>query len=59
MFRIILVLAVLAIGYDAVVHQGIYTRNIWTNLVSLTNSAAEGARQLGQSAREETNTRTN
>lgn len=59
MFRILLILAVLAIGYDAVVHQGTYTRNIWTNLVSLTDSAVQGAKQLGQNAREETNTRPN
>lgn len=59
MFRILLVLAVLAIGYDAVVHQGVYTRNLWTNLVSFTNSATEGAKQLVQNAREENRTQNN
>ncbi len=53
MFRIVLVLAVLAIGFDAVVHQGLYTRNVWTNLVSLTDSAVNGAKRLTESAREE------
>lgn len=59
MSRIILVLLVLAIGYDAVVHQGSYTRNIWANLVSLTDSAIEGAKQLGQNMREENRTQGN
>lgn len=53
MFRIFLVLAIIAIGFDAVVHQGFYTRNIWTNLVSLTDSAVTGAKQLTENAREE------
>ena len=56
MFRILLLLAVIAIGYDAVVHQGLYTRNAWTSIVELTDSAMSGARQLGQNAREETGT---
>ncbi|RDJ27182.1 hypothetical protein DWF00_09305 [Bosea caraganae] len=59
MFRLILIIAVLAIGYDAVVHQGAYTRNTWTNLVALTDSAVSGAKQLGQNAREENQTRNN
>jgi hypothetical protein len=59
MFRIILVLALIAVGYDAVVHQGFYTRNIWTNVVNLTDSAVNGARQLGQNAREESRTQNN
>ena len=54
MFRILLIIAVIAIGYDAVVHQGLYTRNMWTSLVGLTDSAVTSAKQLGQSAREET-----
>jgi hypothetical protein len=56
MFRILLIIAVIAIGYDAVVHQGHYTRNVWTSVVGLTDSAVTSARQLGQSAREETGT---
>ena len=54
MFRILLIIAVIAIGYDAVVHQGLYTRSMWTSLVGLTDSAVTSAKQLGQSAREET-----
>jgi hypothetical protein len=53
MFRVLLIIALIAVGYDAVVHQGFYTRNIWTNVVSLTESAVNGAKQLGQNAREE------
>ncbi len=56
MFRILLVLAVIAIGYDAIVHQGLYTRNVWTSVVGFTDSAVTGAKQLGQNAREETGT---
>lgn len=54
MFRILLIIAVIAIGYDAVVHQGLYTRNVWTSIVGLTDSAVTSARQLGQDAREDT-----
>ncbi|HEY5793390.1 MAG TPA: hypothetical protein VIU82_00120 [Bosea sp. (in: a-proteobacteria)] len=54
MFRILLIIAVIAIGYDAVVHQGHYTRNVWTSVVGLTDSAVTSAKQLGQNAREET-----
>lgn len=54
MLRIILVLVILALGYDAVAHQGSYTRNIWTNLVGLTDSAMNGAKQLGDNAPAET-----
>lgn len=54
MFRILLIIAVVAIGYDAVVHQGLYTRNAWASVVGLTDSAVTSAKQLGQDAREET-----
>lgn len=54
MFRILLLVAVILIGYDAIAHQGIYTRNVWTSIVGLTDSAVTGAKQLGQEAREET-----
>lgn len=54
MFRILLIIAVIAIGYDAVAHQGHYTRNVWTSIVGLTDSAVTSAKQIGQSAREET-----
>lgn len=56
MFRILLIIAVIAIGYDAVVHQGLYTRNAWTSIVGLTDSAVNSARQLGQNTREDTGT---
>ena len=54
MFRLLLILAVLAIGYDAVVHQGAYTRNAWVSVVGVTNSAVSSAKQLGEGARQET-----
>lgn len=53
MFRILLIIAIIAIGYDAVVHQGHYTRNAWTSIVGLTDSAMTSARQIGQNARED------
>jgi hypothetical protein len=53
MFRILLIIAVIAIGYDAVAHQGYYTRSVWTRVVGLTDSAVTSAKQIGQSAREE------
>ncbi|PZO03180.1 MAG: hypothetical protein DCF30_03385 [Hyphomicrobiales bacterium] len=56
MFRIVLIIAVIAIGYDAIVHQGLYTRNAWTSVVGLTDSAVTSAKQLGQNVREETGT---
>jgi len=46
-FRIFLVIIVLVIGYDAVVHQGAYTRDAWNGISRLTNSAVEGAKELG------------
>ena len=51
MFRILLVIAVVAIGYDAVVHQGAYTRDAWNSIVRLTGSSVEGAKELGERAR--------
>lgn len=36
MFRILLVIAVIAIGYDAIVHQGAYTRDLWYKAVGAT-----------------------
>jgi len=53
-FRVLLVILVLIIGYDAVVHQGAYTRQAWDGIARLTGSAVEGAKDLGQRAREET-----
>lgn len=44
MFRILLIIAVIAVGYDAIVHQGAYTRGIWSNIVGLTNSAVESTK---------------
>lgn len=59
MFRLLLVILVLAIGYDAVVHQGAYTRNAWTSIVGVADSAVTGAKQLGDRARDETRSQTN
>lgn len=53
MFRALLVVAVIAIGYDAVVHHGAYTRSAWTNAVELTDRAVDGARRVGDPPREE------
>ena len=53
MFRILLLVAVIAIGYDAVVHQGLYTRNAWSSLVGMTDSAISSARQLGDGTRDQ------
>jgi hypothetical protein len=44
--RILLVILVLAIGYDAVVHEGANTRNVWASLVSFAGSAVSGAREM-------------
>lgn len=49
--RLLLVILVLVIGYDAIVHQGAYTREAWTSIVRLTDSSVEGARGLGERAR--------
>jgi hypothetical protein len=46
MFRLLLLIALIAIGYDAVVHEGAYTRGIWSNMVGLTNSAVSDVRDL-------------
>ena len=53
MFRILLLVAVILIGYDAIAHQGLYTRNAWDSVVGLTESAVTSARQLGQDTRGE------
>lgn len=45
MFRLLLVIAVIAIGFDAIVHQGAYTREIWTGLVGLFNSLMSSIKQ--------------
>jgi hypothetical protein len=50
-FRLLLVIIVLIVGYDAVVHQGAYTRDAWNSIVRLTGSSVEGARELGERAR--------
>lgn len=59
MFRLLLIIAVLLIGYDAVVHQGAYTRNAWSSVVGLTDSAVSSAKQFGERPREETRTQLN
>ena len=51
MFRVLLLVIVLIVGYDAVVHQGAYTRDSWNSIVRLTQSSVEGARDLGERAR--------
>ncbi|MCZ8042274.1 MAG: hypothetical protein O9330_07340 [Beijerinckiaceae bacterium] len=53
MFRILLLVAVILIGYDAIAHQGLYTRNAWESVVGLTESAVTSAKQLGQDTRGE------
>jgi len=53
MVRLLLVVAVLLIGYDAVTFQGAHTRSVWASLVGLTDSAVQSARDLGQRARED------
>lgn len=45
MLRVLLIVVVVLIGFDAVVHNGYYTRNMWANLVGLTDSAVDSARQ--------------
>lgn len=59
MFRILLVLAVIAVGYDAVVNQGFYTRQTWDGVVGMSQSAIDGAKHLGNEAREEPTQRSN
>lgn len=56
MFRILLLIAVVLIGYDAIAHQGMYTRNAWSSVVGLTDSAVSSAKQLGQDQRDEPGT---
>ncbi|CAM5200727.1 putative protein OS=Bosea thiooxidans OX=53254 GN=SAMN05660750_00118 PE=4 SV=1 [Bosea thiooxidans] len=50
-FRLLLVIIVLVVGYDAIVHQGAYTRDAWNSIVRLTQSSVEGAKDLGERAR--------
>jgi len=50
-FRLLLIIIVLVVGYDAVVHQGAYTRDAWNSIVRLTGSSVEGAKELGERAR--------
>lgn len=50
-FRLLLVIVVLVVGYDAIVHQGAYTRDAWNSIVRLTSSSVEGAKELGERAR--------
>ena len=49
--RALLLIAVLLIGYDAIVHQGAYTRSAWDRLTNLTNAAVDGARDVGSPTR--------
>ncbi|CAH1675781.1 conserved hypothetical protein [Hyphomicrobiales bacterium] len=51
MFRLLLIVIVLVVGYDAIVHQGAYTRDAWNSIVRLTHSSVEGAKELGERAR--------
>jgi len=50
-FRLLLIIIVLVVGYDAVVHQGAYTRDAWNSILRLTSSSVEGAKELGERAR--------
>jgi hypothetical protein len=51
-FRVLLLIIVLVVGYDAIVHQGAYTRDAWNSIVRLTQSSVEGAKDLGERARD-------
>jgi hypothetical protein len=42
MFRILLVLVVIALGYDAIVHRGAYTRSVWYRLLDSTEQLVGG-----------------
>jgi hypothetical protein len=53
MFRLLLLIAVIAIGYDAIVYQGLYTRNAWSSVVGITDSAVSSARQFSEGVRDE------
>lgn len=59
MVRLILIVAVLLIGYDAVVHQGSHTRSAWASVVGVTDSAVNSAKQFGERPRGETRTQLN
>jgi hypothetical protein len=48
MFRILLVIAVIVIGYDAVVHQGAYTRDLWYKTVDVTERVVDEAKHVGE-----------
>jgi len=50
--RLLLIIAVLAIGYDAIVHQGAYTRNAWSSLIGFTDSAVNSAKRIGSNSGE-------
>jgi hypothetical protein len=53
MVRILLVIAVVAIGYDAVVHHGAYTRDLWFKAVDVTGRVVDEAKRTGEPPREE------
>ena len=53
MGRILLVIAVIAIGYDAIVHQGAYTRDLWYKAVGATERVVDEAKRVGQRAPDE------
>lgn len=53
MFRILLVIAVIAIGYDAIVHQGAYTRDLWFKAVGATERVVDEAKRVGERAPDE------
>lgn len=46
MFRILLIIVVLGVGYDAVANQGAYTRSIWNSIVGLVTSAKNDAQKI-------------
>ena len=41
------------IGYDAVVHQGAYTRDLWYRAVGATERAVDEAKRVGERAPDE------
>lgn len=53
MFRILLLIAVITIGYDAIVHHGAYTRSAWYSVAGATERVVDEAKRIGEPAREE------
>ena len=50
MFRLLLIIIVLVVGYDAIVHQGAYTRDLWSKAVGATERVVDEAKRVGEPA---------